>query len=192
MTAIITRYKISVEQYQKMIRTGVIKEDEPIELIRGEIVEKMTIGPAHIVCVNRLNYLLVRALGERGIVSIQNPVELADSMPQPDIVVFRPRKDFYQKRSPRTSDVCLAIEVADTSLLYDRTVKMPLYAENLIRELWIVNLIDRAIEVYRQPRRSGTYRDVQHYGVGDQIALNALPEIRIGVADVVTDTNLFA
>ena len=121
--------------------------------------------------------------------SIQNPVRLSDSEPEPDVVLLVPRPDDYAGGKATPSDILLLIEVADSSLEYDREVKLPLYAENSIREFWIVNLIDRCVEVYRQPRPDGTYADVQTLCAEESINLLGLPSLTISVAALLKQNN---
>ncbi|HEX3149204.1 MAG TPA: Uma2 family endonuclease [Gemmataceae bacterium] len=184
MSAMPPRHCFTVPQYEKMIDNGILNENDRVELIRGEIVAKMAIGDAHLGCVNRMNRLLVRSVWDRGVISVQNPVVLADSEPEPDIAVLVPRADDYASAKPRAADVLLLIEVADSSLDYDRQVKAPLYAENSITEYWIVNLEHKCLEVHRQPRPDGTYADVRTLRVGDTADIAALPGLSIGVAEI--------
>jgi Uma2 family endonuclease len=165
-----------------MIDVGILKEDDRVELIRGEIVAKMPIGDPHVACVNRLNRILNRAAGDDVIVSVQNPVRLADSEPEPDVALAKAIGGSSGK--PSSAEVLLLIEVADDSLEYDREVKGPLYAENGIGEYWIVNLIDRCVEVHRQPPPDGTYADVRTLRAGDSTDVVALPGLAIAIADV--------
>jgi Uma2 family endonuclease len=182
MTARRTSHRFTVATYEKMIDFGILKEDDRVELIRGEIVAKMPIGDPHIACVDRLNRILVRAVGDDAIVSIQNPIRLADSEPEPDVVLKRPRHDFYGKPGP--ADILLLIEVADASLEDDREVKRPLYAEAGIGEYWIVNLVDGCLEVHRQPRPDGTYAEVRTLRPGETIEIAALPSVTVAVTNV--------
>jgi Uma2 family endonuclease len=172
-------HRFSVSEYDRMIDTGILKENDRVELIRGDIVAKMPIGDSHVACVDTLNRLFVRATGDDVIVSIQNPVRLADSEPEPDVVLKRTRG------KPGPADILLVVKVADDSLDYDRETKAPLYAENGIAEYWIVNLVDRCLEVHRGPRPDGTYADVRTLRPGDQADVAALPGISVPVADVV-------
>lgn len=167
-----------------MIDTGILKEDDRVELIRGEIVAKMPIGDPHVAAVNRLNRILGRKVADAATVSVQNPVRLADSEPEPDITLIVPREDDYSTGKPLAVDVLLVIEVADSSLELDREVKAQLYAENAISEYWIVNLVDNCLEVRREPRPDGTYADVRILRSGDSIDLVNLPGLTITVADL--------
>jgi Uma2 family endonuclease len=124
-----TRHKLSVDDYHKLGEAGILDEDSRVELIEGELIDMAPIGPPHMMAVNRLNRLLVRAVGDLGIVSIQNPITLPPhSEPQPDIAVLRPGIDKRGAGLPGPADVLLLIEVADTTLAYDRGTKLQLYA----------------------------------------------------------------
>lgn len=177
-------HRFSVDDYDRMIVTGILNENDRVELIRGEILEKMPIGDAHSGVVNRLTRLLVRRTGDDAVVSIQNPLQLVDSEPEPDTMVLRPRADFYESGKPRAEDVLLLIEVADSSLEFDREVKLPIYAEAGIREFWIVNLSESHVEVYRGPQSNGAYRDRRDVRPGEQIELLGLPGATIDVAEI--------
>lgn len=184
MTARRLTHRFTVGQYDRMIDTGILKESDRVELIRGEIVAKMPIGDAHIAVVHRLTRLLVRALGDTATVSIQNPVRLADSEPEPDAAVLRPQADDYASGKAGPADIFLVIEVAETSLEDDREIKGPLYAENGIAEYWIVNLVDLCLEIHRDPRPDGSYSDVQTLRPGDNVQLVRLPGLTLSVTDM--------
>ena len=173
-------HRFTVPEYDRMIDVGILKEDARVELIRGEIVSKMPIGDPHVVCVDRLTRLFLRATGDDVIVSIQDPVRLADSEPEPDVVLKRANGGSHGRPGP--ADVLLLVEVADDSLEYDREVKGPLHAENGIAEYWIVNLGDRSLEVLRGPQASGGYSDVRTLHAGDRVDVAALPGVTIDVA----------
>src|SRR5215204_7706797 len=133
-----------------MGEAGILHEDDRVELIEGEIVEMAAIGTRHFSCVNRLTRMLVMGVGDAAVVSVQNPVRLNEhTEPQPDITVIRPRD--YTESLPLPEDVLLLIEVSDTTLVYDRKVKLPLYARAGIREVWIVDLAGEVIERHTGP-----------------------------------------
>jgi Uma2 family endonuclease len=178
----ITRY--SVDDYEEMIRLGVLKKSDRVVLIRGEIVPKMAIGPKHGGCLKRLNLLIVRRSAGRAIVGIQDPIRLPDSEPEPDVSVLRPRADFYTSGHPQPADIFLLIEVSDSTLDEDRNIMLPLYAEAGIGEYWIVNLPDECLEVYRGPRPDGTYQEVQILMRGHSTDIAALPGVVISVDEV--------
>jgi len=166
-----------------MAEVGLLDADARVELIEGEIVEMAPIGDPHIDVSNRLTRLLVLAVGERGIVSVSNPVRLnAHSEPQPDFAVLRPRAD-YRTRGPRPDDAMLVVEVSDTTLRRDRGVKRPLYASAGIPEYWIVNLEERYVEIHRSPA-GDTFASVERKGPGDVATIEALPGVAIPVTDV--------
>ncbi|GIX47759.1 MAG: hypothetical protein KatS3mg131_1970 [Candidatus Tectimicrobiota bacterium] len=155
-----------------------------MELIEGEIVEMAPVGSRHAGQVNRLNRLLSRLVGERAIVSVQNPVRLGEhSEPQPDLALLKPREDFYAAAHPGPEDVLLVVEVAETSADYDREIKVPLYARFGIPEVWLVDLAAAQVEVYRQPAPQG-YQAVQTLRRGDTLVPLLLPELSLAVEAV--------
>jgi Uma2 family endonuclease len=180
----IVRRRFTVDEYHRMIDAGVLHEDDRVELIRGEIVQMAPIGTRHAAAVAKLNDELLGRLRRRAILWPQNPVTiLPDSEPQPDIVLLRYRDDFYRTALPGPRDVALMIEVADSSVRYDTTVKKPLYAEAGIAEYWLVNLAADRIEVYRDPRE-GDYRQATMAGRGERLAPEAFPDVELSVADI--------
>lgn len=150
-------------------------EDERVELIDGVIREMSPKGSKHTASVRRLTNLLPRLLHSRALVSIQDPIVLNDDTePEPDIAMMKNRDDAYAEAHPRPEDVLFLIEVADTSLEYDREVKLPRYAATGIPEVWIVNLVESIIEVYREPFLAfgtGRYRIRMDFVEGDTESL---------------------
>ncbi len=145
-------HKFDVKQYHRMGETGILNPEYHLELIEGEVVVMSPIGLKHMVTINRLNRFLGKRVGDRGILSIQNPIRLNDySEPQPDVVILRLQDDMYAGKFPEAEDVLLLIEVADSSLKSDREVKLPLYAKHQIPDVWIANLESDVLEIYRQP-----------------------------------------
>jgi Uma2 family endonuclease len=174
-----------VDNYEKLINLGVLTENHKVELIRGEIVDKMAIGDPHSACVKRLTRLFYSRAAALATISVQDPVRLADSEPEPDIAVLVLRADDYAAGKPRANDIMLIVEVADSSLEFDREIKGPLYAENAVPEYWIINLIDRLVEVHRDPRPEGGYATVQTLKAGDSIPLSLLPAVSIAVGEII-------
>ena len=159
--------RFTVDEYYRMAEAGIIGPDERVELVDGRIVAMNPIGSPHAWCVKRINGLFSR-LGDRVILSIQDPLRLDDNgEPEPDVVVLRP--DSPEDRHPGPGDVLLVVEVADTSLAYDRGTKAPLYARHGIPELWIVDLGGERVEVHREASPSG-YRLVQVFGRGQSVS----------------------
>jgi Uma2 family endonuclease len=178
----VARRPITVAEYHRMGEVGILTEDDRVELIEGELVAMSPIGSYHAGTVNKLNHSLVHAVGERAIVSVQNPVRLDDhSEPEPDFALLRPRPDFYQDAAAQPDDVLLLIEVADTSLNYDRAVKRALYARHAIPELWIVDLTSGEVEVCRAAKADG-YAAVERVGRDGVLEPELLPGVRIQVA----------
>ena len=184
MAVQVLRHRFTVEDYQRMGEAGIFSEDDRVELIEGEIVVMTPIGSPHAGKVTRLNGILTPRLSGRANVSVQNPVVLLpDSEPQPDLALLRLRADYYERTHPRPEDVLLLIEVSDTSLEYDRRVKVPLYARGGIREVWIVDLAGDCVEVYREPGAEG-YRDVRRFTRGQSLAPQAFPDLHLTVDEI--------
>jgi Uma2 family endonuclease len=184
MTATGTRHRFSVSEYYKMAEAGILGEDDRVELIEGEIVDMPPIGQDHMNAVNRLNYIFGQRLGERAIVSVQNPIHLStSSVPQPDIALLRYRPDFYAGRRAPLEDVLLVVEVADTSLQYDRDIKVPLYARFGIPEVWIVDLGSETILVFRQPGPDG-YADTYTVPRPGELSPQAFPDLVFATAQI--------
>jgi|SRR5579859_1184832 len=175
--------RITVDQYEHMVQAGVFAEDERIELIEGQILNMSPIGSAHSGQVKRLNRILAKQVADLALISIQDPIRLPQSEPQPDLALLKPRDDFYASAHPTARDVLLVVEVADTSADYDRNEKIPLYGRSGIAEAWLIDLANRSIEVYRGPGRAG-FAEKKTYAHGDELAPVALPEIHLAVAEI--------
>ena len=172
------RHKLDADAYFRMAELGILERHDRVELIDGEIIDMMPIGMEHAATVNGLTRALVMACGEKAIVSVQNPVQLnVRNVPEPDFAIFKARADFYAREpAPAPADVLLLVEVADSSLRYDRSVKMPLYAKTGIPEFWLVDVAARRLEAHRQPGPDG-YADITTHGPGEHLALAAAPDI---------------
>ena len=174
-----TRRRFTRAEYRRMAEVGILGEDDRVELIRGEIVQMSPPGRRHVAFVDNLNQLLVLRLAGRAIVSVQNPVALTDdSEPQPDLAVRRLRPVPYKEREAHAEDALLLIEVADSSLAYDRSTKLRLYAEAGIPEYWLVDCAAETVEVYRTPGSQG-YRDVARVAGTATLALQAFPDVEL-------------
>jgi len=180
----ISRYYFSAAEFERMGEAGVFTKDARLELIEGEIIEMSPIGSRHAACVNFLSRFLNQAVGDIALVSVQNPIRLNDfSEPEPDIALLRLRDDFYRDAHPTPADVLLMIEVADTTLGYDRQVKVPLYAKAGVAEVWIINLTEEQIEVYAE-LTGGTYQTILNFRRGEEARAYTIPNLTVSVADV--------
>lgn len=184
MTALPKRKIFTVGEYHKMIDAGVFTGISDYELIEGEIVKKMTQGDLHIACINRLTRIFSRNCGDEVILSIQNAVVISDiSEPEPDVALLKFREDYYASGKASAEDVLLLVEVSDSTVKYDREVKIRLYAEAEVAEVWLVNLPRQIVEVYTQPA-NGKYKITGKYGKTQTISPTSLPEIKLKVADI--------
>lgn len=181
------RLRFSVDDYYKMIEMGMIDDYERSEIIDGQMVPKMTIGDRHAAAVNRLNRLLAARLPESILLSIQNPLRISDfDEPEPDVVLADLTK-YDGNRHPRPEETILVVEVSDVSLKNDRDVKLPLYADAGIAEVWIVNLRDNVIEIHQDPSL-GIYQQVKIFKSGGQATSIVLPELSIEVDAIIPQT----
>lgn len=185
MSDLLVHHRFTIDDYYAMARSGILTEDDRVELIEGEVLEMTPIDSRHAGCLKCLLRILSDATRGRALVGVQDPVRLDErSEPQPDLVLLEPRDDDYKKSHPGPSDVLLLVEVSGSSLEYDRKVKLPLYARAGIGEVWIVDLEGETIEVCTDPA-GGRYRS-SHRAAGDEaIAPQALPGARVVVSDVV-------
>ena len=177
------RHRWTVAEYHRMAEVGLLHEDSRVELIDGEIIEMAPIGSEHAGHNNHLLSLLAYHLHGKAIVAGQNPVILGGyEEPQPDIALLRWRNDYYRTAHPRAEDVLLIIEISDGTLLYDRDVKIPLYAKNGIPEVWLLDIQNRQLEIYREPI-NGVYqqRDCRCTG---QITPILCPDAVIDLAEL--------
>jgi Uma2 family endonuclease len=177
-------HQFSVAEYEQMIDLGILTENDRVELIRGEIVKKMSIGDLHAAAVILLTRLFHRKLFDSAIVSVQNPIALEDSEPEPDVALLKVRDDCYASGRPKARDVLLLVEVADATLRFDRYDKGSLYAENGIAEYWILNLVDRTLEVHRDPQSSGQYAEVRVLSASQSTDILKLPGEMLSVAEL--------
>lgn len=173
----IARRRFTVGDYHLMAEAGLFAEDDRVELIDGEVVEMTPIGARHAACVRELNRVLSLSAGEDLRVDVQNPIRLGEyGEPRPDLAVVRARD--YGDALPGPEDVLLVMEVADTSLAYDREVKLPLYAGAGISETWIVDLSGESIERHREPSEVG-YRLIARAGRGEQRSSTSMPNLAL-------------
>ena len=176
------RRLFTAEEFERMAAAGVFGPEERLELIDGEIVEMSPVGPGHGASIACLTKRFILGLGDRAVVWIQSSAVVAlRSVPQPDLALLRPRS--YRRSNPRPDDILLVVEVADSSLRYDRIRKARLYAVAGIPEYWVVGVQREWVEVYRTPEDEG-YRDVKRVPSSDTIAPLSFPDLIIPVADI--------
>ena len=177
------RHRFTVDEFARMGEAGIFTGDDRVELLDGEIYEMTPIGPPHAWIVDRLSELLVTRLAGRAHVRIQNPVRLGrHTEPQPDLAVAR-ASGSYAERHPESGDVLLVIEVADSSLRYDRTLKVPRYARSGVPETWLIDIEAGAVPVHTEPGPDG-YAKQETRRRGNEMAATAVADLVIAVDDV--------
>lgn len=179
------RLRFTVDHFYKMIEMGMIDNYEKAEIIDGEMVQKFTIGDRHAWVVNLLLRFFIKNLPDSIFVRGQDPLRLGDyDEPEPDVVLTDLTK-YDGKRHPRPEETILVVEVADSSLKYDRDTKLPLYADAGIQEVWIVNLRNNVIEVHQQPS-VGIYQIAKIFKPGDVVESSVLPDLKLAVDEVLS------
>lgn len=175
--------KITVSEYHKMAEVGILQPDENVELINGKIVYKMSpVNLPHSSTVRCLNRLLNKKYNEEVTLDFQNPVVIENhSEPEPDAVILEFSNNDYSKKKPTSNDVLVIIEVSNTTLKYDKTTKLRLYASANIPEYWVVNLIDNCIEIYKKPN-GNIYQ--QHYILIKNDVIDLPFEKQLKVSDI--------
>jgi Uma2 family endonuclease len=180
---LINRHRWTVEDYYRLARTGILDERSRVELIEGEVVDMTPIGSAHANLVDLLARLFILRLDVRCRVRVQNPICLdAHNEPQPDLVLAADRD--YAAAHPQAADVFLIVEIADTSLAYDREIKLPLYARHGIPEVWLLDVSTRQLSVYRHPEE-GRYRLASQPSGGERLEILGLPGVTFGLDEIV-------
>lgn len=174
----------TVREYDRMSESEVLAEGERVELIRGEIIKMSPIGRRHAACVIRLSDVFTRKLGDRFLLSVQNPLALDNtSKPEPDVVLLKRKSDCYESGLPQPADVFLLIEVGDSTVDSDRELKIPLYAEDGITEVWLIDINSAYREVHRSPTANG-YQEIQKFYPGQSLSILAFPEVSITVDEI--------
>lgn len=176
------RHRITVHEYHRMAKTGLLAPDARVELIEGEIIDMPPLGNPHMAVVDRLNRLLLNAVGERAIVRVQGSVRLGRfSEPQPDAVLLKPREDFYASRSATPEDCLLVVEASDSTLRKDYRIKVPLYARHGVPEVWIVDINGKQIHFFRSPVE-GEYTDVSSTAQLGAKSIALLPDVTVDLS----------
>ena len=174
----------NVDEYYAMADAGILAPDERVELIDGEIIPMSPMKSAHAASVESLHHELTFQLGRRAQVRAQIPIRLNGvTEPEPDIAIVRWRDDFYAHAHPGPEDIILIIEVSDTTLYQDRSVKLPLYARFGIPETWIANVRERHVEVYDQPA-NGEYQRSRIFGMDETLTLSAFEDVSLPVSRI--------
>jgi Uma2 family endonuclease len=181
--------RLSVAQYHQMVRHGILRAGEPVELIDGLLVKKMGKNPPHVISLNHLRDRLLTLIGPRRHIRTQDPITLDFSEPEPDLAVVRGIVDDFREGHPGPADILLLAEVSDATLADDRGFKLRLFARNHIAEYWIVNLVDDQIEVYTHPSGPADepgYAECRIYSAGQSVplVLDGQTVGTIAVADV--------
>ncbi|MDB6022460.1 MAG: hypothetical protein JWQ04_2317 [Pedosphaera sp.] len=177
-------HRFNVREYHRMAETGVLPADARVELLDGQIIDMSPIGPFHGGVVARLIRLFTKLSRDRWLVWPQNSVRLDEhSEPQPDVSLLKPIADEYTNRHPGPKDVYLLVEVSDTTISLDQEEKLPAYGRAGVIEVWIVNLNEATIEVYREPHFTG-YGSKTILRAGDKAVPQAFPDAAVDVAEL--------
>jgi Uma2 family endonuclease len=180
----IPRHRLTVDEYYRMAELGLLPPDARVELIEGEIIDMTPQGSRHADLVARLNRRIVLAIGEAAVVRCQLPLRLSlRSEPEPDFAIVKERGAHYAEAHPSATDVLFLIEIAHTSVKYDRYIKIPLYARHGVAEAWVIDIEAARVHLHRAPR-DGTYTDVTSVDAPDALSPIALPHVRIDLSGV--------
>jgi Uma2 family endonuclease len=181
----VTRKLFTTDEYYRMAEVGILKPDDRVELIEGEIIRMSPIGTRHAGCVNRATDLFTLNFRGRAIVTVQNPAHLNEyNEPQPDLLLLKPREDYYSSKHPTAEDTLLLLEVADTSLGFDLKVKIPIYAAMGILEVWVADLRNNVIRVFRNPE-AGQYGIVLNFSAAERFSVLAFPDVVFKPSDLI-------
>jgi Uma2 family endonuclease len=190
-----TAKRFTIEEYYRLIDLEMLQKDDRTELIEGEIIKMVAKGKPHAVCCRNLIRELSKLVGDRATLQCQDPIMLSNySEPEPDLAIARNRDDNYLANHPTPEDILLVIEIADSSLEYDREIKLGLYAKSGITDYWIFNLIENQLEVYRHPYQKSQsnkfdYRQKQIFLPNETVALPGLADAILDLAKVFPDAN---
>ena len=181
------KHRITVDEYYRMAEVGLLAPDARVELIEGEIIEMAPIGTDHGSVVDVLTLLMIKAVDDRAQVRTQGAIRLnRRSEPQPDLALLTPRADKYRRAQPSPADILLVVEVSDSTLRYDRDVKIPLYARHDIPEVWIFDLPNREFRTFRSPE-AGSYLDQDVTSDPGVIRPQALPDVSVDLSGILAD-----
>lgn len=176
--------RLSRARYDAMIAAGILTENDAIELLDGKLYETMPKGPLHNATINRINQALLPRLLGRAIISVQNSIALHEySEPEPDLAVLKFREDFYAGVLAEPNDILFIVEVSDSTLAYDRDLKIPLYAAADVPEVWLVDVQAHTVTVYQQPHGNGFAKQTT-CNAGDALPLPGFPGEMIAVIEL--------
>ena len=178
------RFRLSVEKYEHMIANGTLGSEDRVELIEGELVEKMQIGELHAECVDRLANELAPRFTGRARVRVQNPSLIGRSVPEPDVQLLKIRPAGYRAAKPKPADILLLIEVAESSVDYDLGTKTRLYAAAGVTEYWVLDLVKSTLHVHRGPQPDGEWESVEPFRAGQTVAPLAFPDDALPVGEL--------
>ncbi|HAJ60644.1 MAG TPA: hypothetical protein DCP31_16390 [Cyanobacteria bacterium UBA8543] len=184
-----TAKRFTSEEYHRLIDLGFLTEDDRVELIRGEIMQMAAKGTPHTNCCRDLLRELAALVAGRAELQCQDPIVLSsNSEPEPDFAILRKRADNYRFALPNADDVLLVIEIADSTIKYDRKVKIPLYAESGISDYWIFNLVKNHLETYSEPYQElqgGFGYGLKHIILPDKaVSLPCFPDLSLDLSKV--------
>ena len=184
MAVRLTKRLFTTREYHRMAEAGVFSESDRLELIAGEVLTMSPIGSRHAACVDRLNALFHRQIGDAAIIRTQNPVVLDEHTElQPDLALLRPRADFYAEAHPEPNAIILVAEVLETSAHYDRQAKLPLYAMAGIPEVWLIDLPAGGVECHRQPA-GREFQQINCLGRGEPLSPLGFPSAVLYVEEI--------
>lgn len=177
----ISKKRFTADDYQRMGQVGILSEDDRVELIDGEVVAMTPTGSRHNACVDAVNRAMVVGAGDNAIVRVQGSVRLdLYHEPEPDVVLLRPQADSYASRLPGPADILLIVEIAESSVEYDRDMKARIYAASGVPEYWLADLGANLVSCYAAPQ-GGTYRTLRQYRRGQTITPHMLPHCPVAV-----------
>ena len=176
--------RFTADEFYRMADAGLFGSEERVEFVEGDIVEMSPIGDRHLLCVNQASELFILAFAGKARVSIQNAVRLnIRNVPQSDLVLYKPRADHRQTTRPKAENCFLVLEVSESSLRYDTKVKVPIYAKTGVPEVWIEDLQNDVLLVYRDPSNNG-YAAQQTFSPTESVSALAFPDISFPVRDL--------
>jgi Uma2 family endonuclease len=180
----VPRHRLTVRDYYRLAEVGILRRNDRVELLEGQLVDMSPIGPRHALVSGALTRLLVLAAADRAHVRVQLPIKVDDySEPEPDFALVRQPWEGHPNAHPKPRDVLLLVEVSDSSLDYDRGAKRELYARAAVREFWIVDLTTNSVLVHRDPK-DGVYGSVASVDMSGTLHVEALPGVAIAVASL--------